>query len=112
MTELDDDTVARALLLEHDIDTDLRDAQTSILLAQLASARQGAINALRDLAEAPAFDAVNIMTLQNDVRRFKGLFAWLLNQRIRSRDAFALLPIEEQQEVLEYIQPKREINDA
>ena len=112
MTDLDDETIARALLLEHAIDADLLDPQKSIILAQLASAREGAIEALRQLAEAPPFNPQTIMALQNDIRRFRGLHTWLLNQQLKARDAFAQLPLEEQQEVLAFTRPQREINDA
>jgi hypothetical protein len=112
MIDLDDDALASALALEHDIDTDLRDPKKSILLALLASARTAAIAATRQLIDAPPFDPNAIMRLQNDVRRFQSLHVWLRNKQSAAAEAFNLLPPEEQEAVRAYTHPNSEINDA
>lgn len=112
MIEMDDAAIAAALIMEQHIDHDLRDPQRSILVAQLAEARKGAIDAMRALTEADPFEPKVIMLLQNDVRRFRSLATWLCNQQLRAAEGFAQLPPEEQDAVLAFTHPTREINDA
>ena len=112
MIDLDEDALVRALDLEHCIDLDLRNPRDSIILNQLASARTAAIGALRKMIDAPPFDAAHIMTLQNDVRRFRNLATWLRNAQTAAAEAYAQLPPDEQDAVRAYTNPKSEINDA
>ena len=112
MLDLDDIAIARALTLEHFLDTDLRDPAKSIVVAQIASAREGAIDATRALIEADPFKPEIILRLQNDVRRFRGLIVWLCNQQNRAAEHFANLPAEEQDAVRAFTTAHREINDA
>jgi hypothetical protein len=109
---LDDDAIARALNLEINIEADLLDHRKSIILAQLATARGTAIEAVKALIEADPFDARAIMALQNDVGRFSSLVKWLLNAQTRAAEAFAQLPPEEQEAVAAFANPHSEINDA
>jgi hypothetical protein len=110
--DMDDAAIASALSLEMDIDADLAKPQQSILVAQLAAARAAAIDAVRALIEADVFDTKTLLLLQNDVKRFRNLNIWLRNAQSRAAEAFALLPPDEQKEVLAFTQPHREINDA
>jgi hypothetical protein len=112
MREMDDDAIAEALNLEHAIDVDLLEPAKSILLAQLASARRAAIVATAALIDADPHNVAQLMTLQNEVRRFTGLTTWLLNARTRAREAFALLPQDEQDAVRAFTNPHHGINDA
>jgi hypothetical protein len=112
MRHLDDDAIARALLLEHNIDLDLQDPAKSILLAQLARARKAAIEATKLLVECPPFEAQRIMRLQNEVRRFADLHDWLLNAQTRAGEAWAALPDDEREAVIAFTNPNTEINDA
>src|SRR5215204_3916291 len=107
---MDDDAIAEALNLEHFIDVDLLDPSKSILLAQLASARRAAIKATAALIDANPHDVPKLMTLQNEVRRFKSLHTWLLNAQTRGREAFALLPQDEQDAVRAFTNPHSGIN--
>jgi hypothetical protein len=110
--DMDDAAIGRALSLEMDIDTDLRDPAKSILIAQLTAARSAAIDAARALLDADPHKPEVIMGLQNDVRRFRNLTIWLRNAQSRAAEAFSLLPPDEQQEVLAFTRPHSEINDA
>lgn len=112
MIDLDDDTIARALNLEHAIDFDTRDPRTSIILSQLSAARGSAIEAMRALIEADPMNPRAIMALQNDVARFRDLVTWLANARTHAAEAWALLPHDEQQEVLAFLNPNQMVNDA
>ncbi len=113
MIDLDDPFYARALCLEHDLDVDLQNPQKSIVLAQIASAREAAIDAAQALMSADPFKPEVIMRLQNDVRHFRNLIIWFRNAQSLAREIFANLPPEEQEEVRAYTRPQNEIvNDA
>ena len=112
MIELDDAAIARALVLEHQIDADLMDPAKSLLLSQIASAREAAIDATRALIAADPFKPEEIMRFQNDVRHFRNLIVWLRNAQTKARDVFAQLPPDEQRAVLAFTNPHSEINDA
>jgi hypothetical protein len=109
---MDDSAIARAIGLSDAIIQDTRSYKDSILLAQLTSAREEAIEATRQLLTASPHDAQKIMELQNEVKRFAELVTWIQNAHQDARDAFGLLPQDEQAEVLAFLNPKTEINDA
>jgi hypothetical protein len=111
MIHLDDDAIAEALVLEMQVDADLLEPKKSIILAQLATARGTAIEAMKALIEADPFDPKAIMTLQNDVARFSTLVEWLANAQTRAGEAYAQLSPDEQQAVFAFTNP-HEINDA
>ena len=112
MLDIDERAAARALNLADFIDADTRDYRQSIILAQITSAREAAIEALRELVDAPPFDPQRIMTLQNEVKRFRELVHWLQDARANAAAIFHQLPHDEQAEVLAFLNPRPEINDA
>jgi hypothetical protein len=110
---MDDIAIARAINLSDFIAQDSRSHTDSILLAQIASAREEAIEATRQLLTVDPYATQEIMTLQNEVKRFAELIVWIQNAHQNARDAYALLPETEQAEVLALLtQPQTTVNDA
>ena len=110
---MDDIAIARAINLSDFISQDTRSYSESILLAQLAGAREEAIESTRQLLTADPFNPKEIMTLQNEVKRFGELIVWIQNAHQNARDAYALLPETEQAEVIALLtQPQTTVNDA
>lgn len=97
---MDDAAIARAINLSDWVSQDTSNPKDSILLAQIASAREEAIESTRQLLTADPFNAKQIMTLQNEVKRFAELIVWIHDAHQNARDAYALLPPEEQAEVI------------
>lgn len=109
---MDDAAIARAINLHDFIVQDLNTPRTSLLLAQLTSAREEAIEACRSLVDADAFDPKQIMTLQNDVKRYVELAAWLQDASHQAAEIYAQLPPGDQAAIAAFLQPTEKINDA
>jgi hypothetical protein len=112
MTHMDDDAIAKALVLEHFIDNDLMDPQRSIIIELLASTRATAIEATKRLIEAPATDAKRILHLQAQVRRFSDLHRFIVAAQTRAGEAWNALPESERKQVIAFTQNTTGINDA
>ena len=97
---MDDLAIARAINLSDWVSHDTSNPRDSILLAQITSAREEAIEATRQLLTTDPTDAKAIMVLQNEVKRFAELIVWIRDSHQQAKDALALLPPEEQAEVI------------
>jgi hypothetical protein len=109
---MDENAIARAINLADYVEQDLRNPRDSLLWAQIMAARADAIDAAKALMEADPFNPKEIMRLQNDVQRYTELVTWIQDARQNATDLMAALPAEEATAILEFLNPKPEVNDA
>ena len=97
--------IARALELDDAIELDLRDPKDSIILGQIAWAREAAIEGVGEilsLIETKPHETAELIRLSGKVRHYTNLSAWLLKSREAGKEAWDRLNADQQQEVIDY----------